>query len=474
MKKYYNMEFGTYQIKNKKILLSIDKKQFSKGDIEDEIGLSDLEDITYADERFSKVSIKEKDNKLIFSFEIDDQFKNLKNIHEEKLPVKLSIAKAIIKENVLETSGFPYVSINPASIWYLPMRTIKYTYRANNSMPQGEEYENFSKYKALVLYILTGANYQKLLLSTKFLKGTKKKNPYLEQIIEASTMEKLYLSLDNIEDSINYNEWKFIKNKDKKLKKIIYALLAFVLLSNVVTSIGTTKIQQAISKEKIEHVEKNQRNESLNELVDEALQRKDYKTATSLMLQSNISNKKIARTLLKHKQYKTALAYDSNLLETIIATYWKSDSRDKILDLKLSKEATKEQQDKLQLEKAIVAFNTGEINSNIAFIEDKNTILRIGKIYLENKDYLNTEIIVDKLGNLNYENEKDLLTASLTVKVAADEIKNINSDIDKLNSTDEPNKEIRLKEANAKLNTTQENLKEAQQKLKKIEGKINE
>lgn len=471
MKKYYNMEFGTYRINQNNVILSIDKKQFDTQKIED------VEDISYADERFFKVSIEESNSHFNLIFDLDKEsnnFKNLKKIKEEKLPVKLSIAKAILKQNVLETSGFSYVSINPSSIWYLPMRTVKYTYRANNSMPQGQHIEDFTKYKALVLYILTGANYEKLLTHTGILNNLKKKNPYLEALIEAPNLEKLYSALDEIEDIVNYKEWSTILNKEKKWKKITYGLIAVAILTNLGTAVAVTKSQQAIQKEKIAQVKKQGVSQSINSQIKESLKRKDFNTATKLMLQNNISYKKIGATLFSYKEYEKALVYDPSLLEKVITIYWNINEKDKIIDLKLSKEADKKYKEKLSLEQSIVSNNDEEMASNIAFISDRHTLLRIGLTYLENKDLLNVDTIVDKLTSLNYKNESSYLKSLKQVESLKTTISDFEKQVTTIEGENSENKEIQLKEINVKLDSAKEQLKDEEKKVKKYKGKLDE
>ena len=472
MKKYFNMEFGTYKINDNKITLDIEKSLLYKINNTKHISLDEIDDIAYADERFLPVYIDETEDKFLLNFDLNPQFKNLKVITNEKLPIKLAVAKNIVKQDILATGGFQYVSLNPSSIWYLPMRTIKYTYRTNTHLPQDNQIDNFAKYKAIVMFILTGATYEKLLVNSKILNGLKQKNPYLEQIAEAQTLDKLLFALESIEDSISHNEWANISKKENNFKKIIYGLLAFALISNLGTAVIVTKSQQALQKEKIAQIVDEKANNKLNDQIEEAFKRKDYQTATTLMIQNKISHKEIGNSLFKYKQYKKALAYNPNLLEKIIKVYWSADQKEKVLDLKLPKEASKKLKDKLTLEQAIVAFNTETINENIAFTDDRDTMLRMGEIFLANKDFLNTQVIYEKLESLGYKNESQYLRSVLDKNQAEEDIKNIQTDIEKMNSSDDSNKEVRLKELNTKLENAQETLKQAEKEIKKTEGKL--
>ena len=72
MKKFYNMEFGTYKENYDKIQLEIEKSRFKTQEP------SELEEIEYADERFFNVSISENENSFKFDFQLEEGFKNLK------------------------------------------------------------------------------------------------------------------------------------------------------------------------------------------------------------------------------------------------------------------------------------------------------------------------------------------------------------------------------------------------------------
>lgn len=54
-----------------------------------------------------------------------------------------------------------HIALNPANLWYYPMQHVWYAYRANELMPYDDKH-NLAKYKALILFCLTGTPYERL------------------------------------------------------------------------------------------------------------------------------------------------------------------------------------------------------------------------------------------------------------------------------------------------------------------------
>ena len=72
MKKFYNMEFGTYKENGDRVILEINKNRFNSQD------LFDIQEVKEADERFFQVSVSENEQSFIFDFSIEKDFQNLK------------------------------------------------------------------------------------------------------------------------------------------------------------------------------------------------------------------------------------------------------------------------------------------------------------------------------------------------------------------------------------------------------------
>ena len=210
----FNFEFGTFQQKDNDLILKIDKNRFSYDK------LHELDDIKKGNPFFLKVKeIKEKDNQVIIQYLIPNEYKNLLQIKREPKAIKTAIAKQIINDDILSNlkNSIEYVSLNPANIWYLPMKNVKYAYQANNLMPLDHKHSHLEKYKAVILFCLTGAPYEKLLEEPKF--ANPKHDELLDQIISAKDIKQLKTTVNNIDDYVEYTEWENVQAKQKKNKQ---------------------------------------------------------------------------------------------------------------------------------------------------------------------------------------------------------------------------------------------------------------
>ncbi|PWF47741.1 hypothetical protein BHT19_0028185, partial [[Kluyvera] intestini] len=138
-------------------------------------------------------------------------------IKSEDLIIKLSIAKTIIEDDVLNNNYF--VSLHPSTLFYMPMSAVKYTYRANHLMPQENKYTNFDRYKALVLSILSGLSYENCLKNNEHVKKTK--NDLINSILEVKSREELLVDLEKLLEYKQYAHFK-MKKQDKNKKRFKY------------------------------------------------------------------------------------------------------------------------------------------------------------------------------------------------------------------------------------------------------------
>lgn len=469
-KKYLNMELGTYKVNQKQntISLELTKEQFESDSI------YDFEEITEADERFLPVNISEEDSKFIFNFEKFPELKNLKDVIKEPKAVRLSIAKTILEQRILETSGFDYVSLNPSSIWYLPMRTVKYSYRANTLMPITSN-DTFLMYKAVILYVLTGCPYERLLEDYRALEKLTQKNPYLAEIVEADNISLLSNILKQTEDVITYSEWNTISTKQNNLKKGLIVLGSALLLTNLVTATVVTKRQNTKQEAEIAKLKNQYEQENVKKQIKEAIANNDFDKAVEIMKSAKYSSKKISSILFANKQYQKALMYNDEMLEKVISTYWNNDEQEKVLDLKLPKKASSENSDKLALEKAIVSYNTETMQSELAFTEDGNTLLRMFISYLNNDSLTSANSVLDKLSSIGASKQYDYANAMYNVYITNSSIeeeeqklaeaKNL-SDSDSNKSNQVKEHESKLEDLKSTLNDYQLDLEKAKKSLK--------
>src|SRR5699024_10856539 len=133
-----NFEFGSIKIEKNKAVIQIPKSKFKYEN------LSELEEVKSEQNNFLKLlDIKESDNKerVIFKYDIPEEFKYLQTIKKEDLIVKMSILKTILEMDPLNETDL-YISMNPSTIFYRPMKAVKFSYRANYLMPNETKFSN--------------------------------------------------------------------------------------------------------------------------------------------------------------------------------------------------------------------------------------------------------------------------------------------------------------------------------------------
>lgn len=466
--KLLNMEFGTYQIKNGNAKLEIEKQLFKTHSIHD------LEEIQEADERFLSVKISELDSSFVFEFDIHQEFYSLKNIVKENEAIRLAIARTIANQEILETSSFEDVSMNPSSIFYMPMKTVRYAYRANYLMPTEKSKSNFVKYKALILFVLTGCPYESLLDDLSAIKELKEVNPYLEQIAEAKSLSELQLILEQTENYVTYQAWRKIDAKENKWKKRTIALACALVLTNVFTMGIVKSIAKHQQEAAVNQVRNQYESQKADKQVQKAIAKKDFSAAIKLMKKKKKSNKEIAEMLFEHQQYQDALNYDSNLLETIISAYWSSENKEQILDLTLPDTAKDSEKEKLALEKSIISFNTQEMQSSLAFAEDGNSLLRMLLKYLENNDLNAASSVVRRISSIGSKEQKKYADALFEQGTNQELLKNEQANLEQANAlpTSDNNRQNRIKESENKVSELETKVEKSNREVEKAKEAI--
>lgn len=136
------------------------------------------------------------------TFDFVEHLKPVAAIKHEDYVVKLAIAQAILLDEIV-TKTQNYVSLHPATVYYHPMSTIRYGYRANRQMPREGKHTHLQRYKALVLTILTNQPYEKCLEQPEHL--AKLANHLVHSILQAQTIEDMQLLLTEAYDFVAYH-----------------------------------------------------------------------------------------------------------------------------------------------------------------------------------------------------------------------------------------------------------------------------
>ncbi|OEY82815.1 conjugal transfer protein, partial [Oenococcus kitaharae] len=196
----FNIEVGTFKRQANKLILELNHNQFRYDQ------LSELNELKQPDPNFLQlVNVVEQDQKVVLTYTLPDKVRSLKELPHENKAIRSAIAKEIMAQNVVNDSQY-HVALNPANLWYFPMQHVWYAYRANELMPFDDKHSNLAKYKALVLFCLTGTPYERLLNDPQEIVA-KHDDDYLLQVAKAVSITELKEVVNGIEDFVSYHEW---------------------------------------------------------------------------------------------------------------------------------------------------------------------------------------------------------------------------------------------------------------------------
>ena len=120
----YNFEFGTIKETNDTVKFEMDRNQFTHDKIAD---ISNTQ-LANSEGFLSLVDVKESDTQVIFQFNKSAQInQSSKDKKRKAYPVKISIAQEILEQDILGKYTDYYVSLIPATMYYHPMKTVRYT-----------------------------------------------------------------------------------------------------------------------------------------------------------------------------------------------------------------------------------------------------------------------------------------------------------------------------------------------------------
>lgn len=400
MDKLYNIEFGTFVLRQDKITISIDDKLFLS---------SPESNITNHHDFLTIQDIAQIGTAYQFTYSVDfTEYKNLKNIRKENISIRLSISETILQQDIL-SSYDGYVSLHPGNMWYRPMNEVKYAFRSNlELLSYSDNVTKLTKYKALLLYILFGYPYDKAL--NQEYRINKDKNPVALQIISAESLEQL-ISLISYRKEQEIIENLKINDKEKNIIKIIMgAAVAFIFISNILTFVITKNGLQVSANEQLK-IQLDQTSNELHSLkyqedIQKAVIDNDYVKAAQLMEQAGNNENEIADFLCKNNEYNLALQYTPDILERVIQTLYKNGDQTEILHLEIvNVESNQVYIQKLAYEKSIVSFNTGKLDSEWMFCEDKYSLIRTAQAYINNANVYIAQEICTKLSSMEFQPE---------------------------------------------------------------------
>ncbi|MGX6395283.1 type VII secretion protein EssB/YukC, partial [Lactiplantibacillus pentosus] len=355
-----NIEVGTFKRQGNKLILELNHNQFRYDQ------LSELNELKQADPNFLQlVNLIEQDQKVVLTYTLPDKVKSLKELPHENKAIRSAIAQEIMRQDVVTDSQY-HIALNPANLWYYPMRHVWYAYRANELMPYDDKHSNLAKYKALILFCLTGTPYERLLSNPKEALA-KHPDEYLQQVAKATSLAELKEVVNGVEDFVSYHEWQAVEQNQQKNKQRFWLSVAGIAIVAVV-AIGLVHKNDERKYQSLA----NQNQAQVTRLrysgkIQTALNDKKWSEAQEAMKKAGYSSSKQAQTFLKHKQYQQALNNDPNQLSKVVNTAYANKDSEQVAKWELPSSATSKQKDQLSLEKAIVNYDTNTLNNQLSF-----------------------------------------------------------------------------------------------------------
>ena len=382
-----NFEFGSSHLEGDKLVLELSKDQFSYHKSRELMGIQEPRPLF-----LDLVEMTEDDCHVTFTYQMTEHLKPIQDLQKEEYAVKLAICQQIMQDHVLEQKE-EYVSIHPSTVFYYPMQTVRYTYRANAVMPREAKWLVVKRYKALILSILTGVSYEICLTDTASV--SRKGNALIQSIAEAQTPVEL---TEIIDDAYNFVVYAYIQNRTNFTtgfkKKTIYGVLASTVL--VLTAVGVTKYRadqeryEAVAAIETHLVQQEQEIQAQNHLLNG-----DYAQAVQLYQEVGKEPAFLADLYFQQGLYQEALNLDPTYLEPVIQSLYENGEQSRIIDLTLPEEAA-DLQAILQLEKHIVAYNTEALLNALPFLENEATATRMGEAFLANNHLPGVEKVLEK------------------------------------------------------------------------------
>ncbi|MDN6735715.1 MAG: conjugal transfer protein, partial [Tetragenococcus koreensis] len=440
-----NIEVGTFTKEENQLSLKLEKNQFRYDHI------AELDEMKKNNSNFLRLTnIIEQDNDILLIYEVPSELHSLKSLSKENKAIRTSIAKTIIKQDILNSTNY-HVSLNPSNIWFYPMNHVYYAYRANEAMPYENDYDVLTQYKALLLYCLTETPYERLVDNLKEA-SAQNQDELIQQIIQASNVQELKGIIESIDDFVAYKEWRSVKEKAKKNRIKSYIILACVILIAFVSTGLVHKADQnkynSFAKKKQAEIEKLEQQDAIRTAFND----QDWDKAINAMDKAGYTKPQQAKKLLNESQYQIALETNPKGINTIVKQAYNEDHEKNILDWSMPSNANEEQKEQLKLEKSIINFDTNELNNQLSFQEDEDVLDRMGQAYLENNDTQGAAKIKDKLAGISSE-KSEVLEAKIELE---DTKTTVEDNETKLNDAkdlddDDDNKDDKIKEAETNL-----------------------
>ncbi|MFL2138956.1 hypothetical protein [Desemzia sp. FAM 23991] len=388
--KIYNFEFGTLTDEKNTVKIEMENSQFTYDNIDEIKELPIKKDPLFLDFK----GIKESETTVSFLYEKGSALKNLNTIKKEAYPVKVSIVEEILKQDILQKYKHTdlYISLNPATLYYYPMNTVRYTYAANRFMPRDMR-TTLERYKACIVSILSGIAYEKCLNTPEEVR--KIGNDFIKEIYQQRNVSEL-LSL--IQQSNNFVTYDYIRSQTNRERKIRQkSLVALAGTSVVFIGIsGLLLVKQLDQEEALasQYEEQLEQKDTLL-LANEEFEKGNYDEAIQLYQEGDYEDAQLSEKLLSKDQYQKAIDVHNGSLEAIIQRLYETKEQQTLLDLN-SDWLDENGETKLEEEKGIVQGDTNAMVNTLNFLDDESTGIRLARKFIDLNDVNNAQKVLDK------------------------------------------------------------------------------
>lgn len=388
--KIYNFEFGTLTDEKSTVKIEMENSQFTYDNIDEIKELPIKKDPLFLDIK----GIKESETTVSFLYEKGSALKNLNTIKKEAYPVKVSIVEEILKQDILQKYKHTdlYISLNPATLYYYPMNTVRYTYAANRFMPRDMR-TTLERYKACIVSILSGIAYEKCLNTPEEVR--KVGNDFIKEIYQQRNVSEL-LSL--IQQSNNFLTYDYIRSQTQRERKIRQkSLVTLAGASIVFLSIsGLLLVKQSNQEEALaSQYEAQLEQKDTLLLANEEFEEENYDKAIQLYQEGNYEDAQLSEKLLSKEQYQKAIDVHSESLEAIIQRLYETNEQQALVDLN-SDSLDENGKTKLEEEKGIVQGDTNAMVNTLNFLTEESTGIRLARKFIDLNDVNNAQKVLDK------------------------------------------------------------------------------
>lgn len=388
--KIYNFEFGTLTDEKSTVKIEMENSQFTYDNIDEIKELPIKKDPLFLDFK----GIKESETTVSFLYEKGSALKNLNTIKKEAYPVKVSIVEEILKQDILQKYKHTdlYISLNPATLYYYPMNTVRYTYAANRFMPRDMR-TTLERYKACIVSILSGIAYEKCLNTPEEVR--KIGNDFIKEIYQQRNVSEL-LSL--IQQSNNFVTYDYIRSQTNRERKIRQkSLVALAGTSVVFIGIGGLLLVKQLDQEEAlasQYEEQLEQKDTLL-LANEEFEKGNYDEAIQLYQEGDYKDAQLSEKLLSKEQYQKAIDVHNGSLEAIIQRLYETKEQQTLLDLN-SDSLDENGETKLEEEKGIAQGDTNAMVNTLNFLDDESTGIRLARKFIDLNDVNNAQKVLDK------------------------------------------------------------------------------